>query len=500
MGLALRLFRLGAQSLWVDEVFTWGAAAIHHPLALRDWLENIHGPLYGAIVHAWGSVAGDSEWALRFPSAVLGALGVPAIAWLAARWIGPDTAVPAAWLAAGSPFLVWYGQEARNYALLVTLAALAGALLLGRTLRERGMWILTAAAGLLTNFSFALLLPLHARWALAGRRLRAVHVLLALAALAALAAPWLPQALQQLDFRRLSSGAPGAAPLRASGNVSAAALPFALHAFAVGYTLGPSLRELRAGAPAAVRAHAGELAITAIVFGLIGGAGLIALARRRRLLDLLLWMVPPAALITWFALRNFKVFHPRYLAVSFPAFVVVLAAGLVALPRPWRRAAALLVAGVWAVSLAQHYFDPRYGKDDVRSAVRLVDAHAAPNEVLVAANTEDLLAYYHRGPQPVRRVWLGWARDSIRLERRVRETLDGSPGAWVILARPEDLDPHGAFARLLDARWPAASTWRFEGVRVWHLVPRVARPDSTGARTHRLSPGIRTRSQPEVHA
>src|SRR5439155_15824575 len=134
VGLALRLFRLGHQSLWIDELFTWISAAIHQPFGLKDWLENLHGPLYGAIVHYWGSLAGDSEWAMRFPSAVLGALSVPACAWLAARWLGRETAVPAAWLAAGSPFLVWYGQEARNYAMLVTLAGAGGALLLARGL------------------------------------------------------------------------------------------------------------------------------------------------------------------------------------------------------------------------------------------------------------------------------------------------------------------------------------------------------------------------------
>src|SRR5438270_7707358 len=48
VGLALRLFRLDHQSLWIDELFTWLSVAIHHPYGLRDWLENLHGPLYGA--------------------------------------------------------------------------------------------------------------------------------------------------------------------------------------------------------------------------------------------------------------------------------------------------------------------------------------------------------------------------------------------------------------------------------------------------------------------
>src|SRR5207249_6297527 len=108
-------------------------------------------------------------------------------------WLGRETAVPAAWLAAGSPFLVWYGQEARNYAMLVTLAGAGGALLLARGLPAnhaaagdaapiaaprggaRRTWLLyglISLAALLTNFEIVLLAPLHVRWALAGRSVR----------------------------------------------------------------------------------------------------------------------------------------------------------------------------------------------------------------------------------------------------------------------------------------------------------------------------------------
>ena len=108
MAAALRLFRLGHQSLWIDEIFTWRSAGIGQPWAPARFLEDVHGPLYSLGLYLWSLVAGDSEWALRLPSALVGVALVAAVARLSARWLGEETAAPAAWLAAGSPFLVWY--------------------------------------------------------------------------------------------------------------------------------------------------------------------------------------------------------------------------------------------------------------------------------------------------------------------------------------------------------------------------------------------------------
>jgi hypothetical protein len=49
-------------------------------------------------------------------------------------------------------------------------------------------------------------------------------------------------------------------------------------------------------------------------------------------------------------------------------------------------------------------------------------------------------------------------------------------GAWVVLSRPEDLDPSGAFARRFETLHPDAERFAFEGVRVWHVRFRPAGP------------------------
>jgi hypothetical protein len=85
--LVLRLYRLDAQSLWLDEGGTWAEVTGRTG---KGWLvlfgelfsPNASYPLYHLILKAWVQLAGDSEWALRLPSALAGALAVLVLAWV----------------------------------------------------------------------------------------------------------------------------------------------------------------------------------------------------------------------------------------------------------------------------------------------------------------------------------------------------------------------------------------------------------------------------------
>ena len=153
--------------------------------------------------------------------------------------------------------------------------------------------------------------------------------------------PWVPQAAHTFDWRRLlpaRAAVTDEVPLRGATTFHAAAIPWALDVFAVGYTLGPPVRSLRRDPRVATRGSTRrEVAATALVFLPLGLLGWRALARRRRLGDAILWLGVPALVVSYFAFQNFKVFHPRYLAVSFPAFVLVIAAAFADLGAPRAR-------------------------------------------------------------------------------------------------------------------------------------------------------------------
>ncbi len=136
LALGLRLYQLGSQSLWLDEGSSWQMIQQGWGRLLLELFQPFAAyPLYHLLLKGWVTLAGDSEAMLRLPSALAGALAVPAIlaAGLALRQLaGDDRAdwrrelfpLTAALLALASPFAIWYAQEAKVYSLLLLWATL----------------------------------------------------------------------------------------------------------------------------------------------------------------------------------------------------------------------------------------------------------------------------------------------------------------------------------------------------------------------------------------
>lgn len=478
----MRCFRLGGQSLWIDEAFTWLSAGGSGPYGWNEIRENVHGPLFSALLHGWMGLAGDSEWALRFPAALCSIATVPALAWLAREWLGKEAGIAAAWLAAASPFLQWYGQESRNYALLILCACVSTALLLRLARRPDGPasagYLLSTAAGMLSNLSFAFLAPLHLAFWIGpreGRGPRLARAGMIALGLALIAAPWAMQAFELWDWNRLHPAREMSvqeAPLRGATTFHPGALPYAAYAFSVGYGFGPSLRELRTQGPVrAALAHTPEIAMAALVCGVLLWLGLVEARRRGRLAATLLWLLVPVLAVSYMAIQNFKVFHPRYAAVAAPAWLILFAGAFAALPRRGRWGMGLALGAIWSVSLWHLAFDPRYAREDYRGAAALIRARAQAGEQVLAVYSLEPMEYYMRGALPVRAIWLGLAADPPRLDATLDHALDEARGTWVVLSREEDLDPGGVFERRLEARHPGAQRFEANGVKVWRLAP-----------------------------
>jgi len=122
-GAALRFATLGQQSYFYDEAVT--AAMTDGSLAdvFRGIVDTESTPpLYYFLAWIWAHAVGSEEAQLRSLSAIAGTLVVP-VAFIAGRVASTvRIGLAAAALAAVSPMLIWYSQEARAYSLL----ALAG--------------------------------------------------------------------------------------------------------------------------------------------------------------------------------------------------------------------------------------------------------------------------------------------------------------------------------------------------------------------------------------
>lgn len=171
-----RVFGLDAQSLWLDEGSTWQTIRQSWGRLLLELGSPVSAyPLYHLLLKGWVGLFGDSEWALRLPSALAGAGAVVAICFAAAelqagtihtsrRFVFP---LVAALLLLTSPFALWYAQEAKVYSLLLMVSTLFLWSLL-RVLRHhtRRAWFIFGALALTSVFVHRLaVLLLIAAWA-----------------------------------------------------------------------------------------------------------------------------------------------------------------------------------------------------------------------------------------------------------------------------------------------------------------------------------------------
>mgnify|MGYP003377862160 CR=1 FL=1 len=168
LAFALRLHRLGAESLWYDETVSVYLARLPIPAMLAHTAGDIHPPGYYLLLHGWNLLAHPIlahglEFLFAWPSLCFGMIAVALIYALGRRLLGAPVALLAVLFAALDPFQIWYGQEVRMY----TVGAALGLLCLWATLqalsRPRGWrWLvvysLAAAAGLYVLYYFAFLL------------------------------------------------------------------------------------------------------------------------------------------------------------------------------------------------------------------------------------------------------------------------------------------------------------------------------------------------------
>jgi mannosyltransferase len=384
VGLALRLYHLGTQSLWIDEAFSSLIASLPLTEGLeRALVDFVHPPLYYLLLRPVTFLS-QSEFALRLPSALLGTLSIPLIYQVARSLDGEDgrgraSGLLAAGLLAINPFHIWYSREARNYQLLFFLALLL-LYLFHQLLQGRKRWLAFATISALVYLThyFAILLALVQllyfvmqyrrhyrllpRWILAqGAAVLPLGLwLIALFSQEVWSAgtAWIPQArlvtplLTLWDF----------ALLYAEGWLSWGF--FALPLFALILLLGLRVR------------------------------------RRRTLL--LLWLVFPALTllsVSWALKRTY--YLDRHLIISLPAFVVLLARGLVVLkervsqPRRLVAAAVAVLLVASALSVGQIYWDPALAKADWRGASRLLEANYQQGDLVVTGCLNDSVALGH---------------------------------------------------------------------------------------------------------
>jgi uncharacterized membrane protein len=123
-GLCLRLYRLGYNDFWFDEIASIVFAQNLPLAALR-----LHPPLYYSLLNVWLQFFPNNEFYVRMLSLCFSVASIPLCFLLGKKLFNSTIALFASWLMALNPLHVWYAQEARPYSLTVFLSLLSTYLL-----------------------------------------------------------------------------------------------------------------------------------------------------------------------------------------------------------------------------------------------------------------------------------------------------------------------------------------------------------------------------------
>jgi len=441
LAFALRLYKLADQNVWWDE--GWTVWLGRHDWAWIAWrtAADVHPPLHYWLVRGWDLLAGESAFAVRFSSVLLGTLAVPLVYQLGRLAANKQVGLLAAIFLAVARFDVWWSQEIRMYTLAVALAV-ASLYLTLRLLRGGNLWLFVAyvvvtAAAIYTHY-LTLLIVL-------GENLLVLIVLLMPIQKPAGRAPMpgnmggVGAASAGFADRVLSPSPPAPLPGRERGERRRLLLGWvtaqlALVALGLPWMYLISQRTITWVSPPplsfllflrvyatvlslGITTHVERYTLPVLGFLLVAAIGLLPLWRGRREQregSLLLWLclaVPPL-LIYLLSLPQETFFYAatveaRYLIILLPAFLLVLAWGVDVLHRRWPilAAAALLFVLGGLIAPLPDYFAERHLRDDYQSLVGIVQAYAQPGDAVLLHTDADwpVFAYYEQRELP----WYG---------------------------------------------------------------------------------------------
>ena len=392
---AIRLQGITGQSLWFDE--GWSAhAAIQPTLAQAVRADETNPPLYYLLLNLGARFLGDSEFSLRWPSALMTLL-LNALVWQLARCnFGRRVAWYALWLATCSAPLWWAAREARMYALLALLV-LALLLAWQQLLRRPGRraWLLLLSCETLILYThntgplFILWLNLVAllHWLRTRRRPRQPGWRAWLAGQLTVLVLWMPWLLTRyLDV--------------------AAANSALQHGPQPGLTLFSRMWASLLLAP-------WELVVASGLTGLVGvvAAAFLPFApwQRAETRRLLLYILLPALLLIPGLGLIGNPMHGRYLLPLAPLLCVLLAAAIDGLPGRARRLVAALLPTLLLTGNLQLAADPALRHDDARGMAQYYARTLTAQDSVLAwsyAERYELAYYWRRMQLPARLITL----------------------------------------------------------------------------------------------
>ncbi|MEU6574001.1 glycosyltransferase family 39 protein [Streptomyces sp. NPDC046805] len=456
--LGLTCYGVTGSLLGRDELVTWDMVnrSTDQILATLQNVDAVHGTYY-LLMHLWVGLFGDSVISLRIPTVFSMAAAAAMVSLIGHRLFGYRAGILSGILFAFIPAVSRFGQEARSYALVVFVIALATLLLLRVLDNPRSPWrwgayaLALACAGLLHLISLSVVLAHGVAVAAQARRDRSLwwKSAVALLAVAACVTPVVLLGRSQVQRQLYWIAEPDA------------------------WTLPPVMGDVFGGA--------------------LGAGALIALAllaRSPRKVPLLLcgtWAIGPFVLV-WLASHGaISYFRHVYFLFTLPAWALLAGAGVSGACRSRKALAVLLAALVYVTLPDQRQMRQPFEHDapvpvDYAAAADVIRQHYRPGDAVVYDRTDvwrldDGVQYYLPRGLKLRDVFL--AKSAVAVDDLVSvecsdpaRCLKGEPRIWM-LSQGDDF-PFASVnpmqANVLQSKYTLSSSQSVTGMTVSLLV------------------------------
>ncbi len=467
-GALLRLYQLGAQSLWLDELFSVAAASGNWAKVVAvTAMGDTNPPLYNLVLHL-AMQLGSDEVTVRLPSSIFSIATIPLLYIFARDLFGIRAAGLSALGIAVSPFHVLFAQEARMYALLGFLT-LTATLFFYRAWLGAGFWnwalfVLSAILALYTHslaFLYLVALGVFAlvaknQWRERWRQWVVAHIVILIAFL-----PWVGVELQQVG--RVQSGFWAAPP----SPLAFLTVPFLL---LNGDTMPSQLLAVALFALLALFALALVAAARTIMANRHQATGLY--------LALSLLLVPLTGL---YAISLFRpIFVERTLLPSSFGLVLLLAWVMTSgRQRIATFALGIIVLVGMAISLANYSANAAVQKPPFREAANAVSAQMRSNDIIVHTSDSSALAFNYYLPSATNHFLAG---DPDYVAQTTRGTsgrlagltpvewdaiAEGHSRAWLVVALDHNIDYQRDRVREFDAAYGPATKQNVGGIGLY---------------------------------
>jgi uncharacterized membrane protein len=438
-GFGLRLYTLAAESLWYDELLQVNLALADIPSMLRRLPLHAAVPLDYLISHFWIFLGKSEAW-VRMPATVVGTLSLPVAFQLGRRLLGDRPGLLFMALFTFSPFHIRYSQEVRPYAL-----GLLGVMLFSyfiwrirATGNWRYLWPMQPAA-LIFSLSHYFATTVFGPWLLflgidfllSKNRPNKLKALVAVLITGAVC------------FIVLAGMGWGPTLLRVSEGFSETLInpeqfsadPEEKPNFGTGPQISQEFMMRQILAP--IGAGAGGISLW--LFNGLVLLGLISLAAQQKYklsLLLSLWFILPIIGIVAFLIHRGTFFAPRYIIFTLPAYLLMLAAGILALPRwvktkgsTWLSVTVFLLIGGSIFADFSADLDRLYhnkDKEDWRLVGNFIAANAGPHDAVITVKAEPTMNWYY---PPATADGNHYSKLEV-----IQETVAQAERSWVILS------------------------------------------------------------------